>query len=79
MGIMLNKEADKNVELTERINADLRAKMAATSKQEEKDLDLAEDSAYVKDFSKTGRFAWVWVVLGILLVVGLVIFGISKH
>ena len=81
MGIMLNKEADKNVELTERINADLRAKMDATSKREAggKDPDLTEDSAYVEGFSKTRKFAWVWVILGIVVVAGLIIFGVSKH
>ncbi len=35
MGIMLTREDDKNVELTRRIAADLKAKMEAQSKQDE--------------------------------------------
>lgn len=80
MGIMLQKEDDLNEDLTRRINADLKAKMDATQKttDDKKTPDFAEDSEYVKDFSKTGRFAWVWILLGIIFVVGLIIFGLQK-
>lgn len=50
MGIMLTKEDDKNVELTNRINADLKAKMEATSKME--DPDFIDGSAYMESFLK---------------------------
>ncbi|MBR2837046.1 hypothetical protein IKE79_01670 [Candidatus Saccharibacteria bacterium] len=81
MGIMVNKDFEAKDELTRRINADLKAKMEAQSKDsgERKDPDLVEDSEYAKDFSKTGRYAWVWVALGILVVAGLVIFSVANR
>ena len=50
MGIMLTKEDDKNVELSRRINADLTAKMDASSKME--DPNFIDGSAYMEDFLK---------------------------
>ena len=61
MSIVTNKDEDKS-RLSQRINADLRAKMAETSKISD-DPDLIEDSEYVKDMKKTGKFGWVWIVL----------------
>lgn len=79
MGIMVNKEDDKNAELSRRISADLRGKAGASSRQEANEApDLAEDAEYVKDFSQTSRYAWVWVVLGLAVVVGLVVFGVTR-
>ena len=81
MAIMVSKEDDLNQELTERINADLREKMNGKSKQEnlQKDPDFTEDSEYVKDFKKTGKFAWIWIVVGIVAVAALIIVGINNH
>ena len=70
MGIMATKETDKNVELTERINADLRARMQESSASADK--DFAENSEYVKDLEKTGKFSWIWFVLIALAVVALI-------
>ena len=50
MGIIVTKDDDKNVELTRRINADLKAKMESTSKME--DPDFIDGSAYMEDFLK---------------------------
>ena len=65
MGVIVNKENEKDNELTRRIDADLRAKMSSTSKTEKgkKDVDLAEDTDYVKDLKKTGKYGWVWILL----------------
>lgn len=71
MGIIANKDEDRNAELTQRINADLRAKMSETSKITD-DRDGVEDSEYVKDLKKTGRFGWVWIVLVVLALMSLV-------
>lgn len=70
MGIIVNKENDKNDTLTERINADLREKMQSTSERE--DPDLVEDADYVKDSTKTGRFGWIWIVLIGLAILSLI-------
>lgn len=72
MGIIVNKDEEKDNRLTDRINADLRVKMAESSNQAE-DPDLAEDTDYVKDLKKTSKFGWVWIVLIILALISLVI------
>ena len=69
MGIIVNKENDKNSDLTRRIDADLREKVQSTSGT---DPDFAEDSDYVKDFKKTNKFGWIWPVLIILAVISLI-------
>ncbi|MBR5027135.1 hypothetical protein IKX64_00880 [Candidatus Saccharibacteria bacterium] len=71
MGIIVNKEDDKNDALTARINADLREKMQTTSAQTD-DPDLVEDTDYVKEFKKTSHFGWVWIVLIVLAILSLI-------
>ena len=72
MGIIVNKDEDKNNELTNRINADLRAKMSEASNISA-DPDLVEDSDYTKDLKTTSRFGWIWIVLIILAALALVV------
>lgn len=71
MGIIVNKEDDKNDALTARINADLREKIQTTNNPEA-DPDLVEDTDYVKEFKKTGHFGWVWIVLIVLAILSLI-------
>lgn len=68
MGVIVNKENEKNTELSKRISADLRAK-AVEAKE---DVDLAEDAEYLKNLRKTSKFGWVWVVLIVLAILSLV-------
>ena len=73
MGIIVNNENVKDDELSRRINADLREKMAESSGVvDDETPDLVDDSEYVKDFKKTSRFGWVWVVLIILAILSLI-------
>ena len=72
MGIIVNKEDNKNEDLERRIAADLRAK-AAETKPDAEVTDFEKDSEYTKDTKKTGKFAWVWVVLIVLAIISLVI------
>lgn len=72
MGIMVNKEDDKNNNLEQRISADLRARAAEVAPDGEV-TDFASDSEYIADTKKTGRFAWVWIVLIVLAIISLVI------
>ena len=69
MGIIVNKE-NSNDELSRRIDADLRAKAMETVNVDAdvSDPDFAEGSEYVKEFQRTGRFGWVWVVLILLAI-----------
>ncbi len=82
MGVIVNKDEDQNDALSRRISADLRTKMYESSDDSgdddgsglkgNPDPDLAEDSEYMKNFKKTGRFGWVWIVLIILAVCSLI-------
>ena len=70
MGIMLNKQ-DDNEELTNRINADLRRKMAETN-TDDYTTDFATDVEYLKETKSTGKFSWIWIVLSVLALASLV-------
>ncbi len=72
MGVIVNKENNKNDELSRRIDADLREKLSGNSEVVGDDPDLAEDVEYLKDLKKTGRFAWVWAVLIVLATISLI-------
>lgn len=71
MGIIVNKEDNDN-ELERRITADLRTK-AAEEFGDGEVTNFADDAEYVRDTAKTGRFAWVWIILIVLAIVSLVI------
>ncbi len=76
MGVIVNKNNYKNDELSRRIDADLRAKAleiaGGAGEERDDDIDFAEDSEYVRDFKKTGRFGWVWIVLILLAVLSII-------
>ena len=64
MGVMVAKDEDDNIELTERINADLREKVDRTQQiADGEDPDFVADSEYFEQYEKTGRFSWVWFIL----------------
>ncbi len=70
MGILVEKDEDRS-ELGRRISADLRERAVRNSKQD--DVDLVEDSEYLKNTNKTNRFSWFWFVLVFLAAAALVI------
>ena len=74
MGVIVNKNNQQNDELSRRINADLREKALKSSgvMKDQKTPDFTEDSEYMGDYKKTGRFGWVWVVLIILAILSIV-------
>ena len=72
MAVIVTKDKDDNVELTKKINADLRAKMSQAQNTEDNPLDSIESSEYLEDQQKTGRFTWIWFVLIILALISLV-------
>jgi hypothetical protein len=76
MGVIVNKDNSMENELTRRIDADLREKMSKASKVEE-DVDLAEETDYVKDLKKTSKYSWVWILLVVFVLILLVAVGMS--
>ncbi len=71
MGVIVTKDEDKNTQLTERINADLRER-AQKSSLSEGDPDFVNDAEYLKELKSTGRFSWIWFVLIALAVASLI-------
>lgn len=72
MAVIVNKENNKNDDLSRRIDADMRAKLSGNSRVKSADPDLADDAEYLKDLKKTGKFGWVWVVLIVLAILSLI-------
>ena len=71
MGVIVNKENTKKTELAQRIDAELRAKTQSGAETEE-GPDFAEESEYVQNLKKTGRFGWVWIILVGLAILSLI-------
>ena len=71
MGIIVNKENDKNTDLSRRIDTELKEKLQSTS-YGDADPDLAEDSEYTKDLKKTSKFGWIWIVLVALALISMI-------
>lgn len=65
MGIMVSGD-EKNTELNQRISADLRERVQNSSPYNYDEDDSLDGS------KKTGRFAWVWIVLIVLAILSLV-------
>lgn len=73
MGVIVNKENNKNDDLSRRIDADLRAKMAGNvGIVDDEAPDLVDDSEYMKDYKKTSKFSWIWIVLIVLAILSLI-------
>lgn len=68
MGIIVHQEDDRDSGLNARITADLRTRAQTTTDISDPDLS---DADYAKELKKTGRFAWIWVVLIILALASL--------
>lgn len=78
MGIMVKKDDQERDELTRRINADLREKIAVTQQvSDEKDPDFVDDSDYTTDLKTTSKFGWVWILLVAIALGLLIILGVS--
>ena len=73
MGVIVNKNNLNKDQLSQRINADLRERAVAAADTDDEDVDFAENSEYVKDLKKTGRFGWVWIILIVLAILSLIL------
>lgn len=71
MGVIVNKENDRDTELNRRIDMELKQKMQSTS-YGDANPDFAEESEYTKDLKKTSKFGWIWIVLIVLALVSLI-------
>lgn len=69
MGIMVSKDLENSSELNRRISSDLRAR--TVSMERRNDPDFEDNSAYIEETKKTGKFTWVWIILIILAAISL--------
>ena len=76
MGLYL-KQNENRSELQQRLDAELRAKAAARSKQESDHPDGVDDSAYIEGTKQTTSLAWAWAVIAIMAL-GVFIFFIYR-
>ena len=72
MGILVSDNEERS-KLQDRISADLRERAKRTSKNEdnEVDVDLVEDSAFIEDTKKSRGTSWFWITLVILAIISL--------
>ena len=70
MGIMMTKDVKENSELNRRISSDLRARAVNSNIYD--DDDVEEETSEREGRKKTGRFAWVWIILIILAIISLI-------
>ena len=76
MGLYL-KQNENRSELQQRLDAELRAKAAARSKQESDHPDGVDDRAYIEGTKQTTSLAWAWAVIAIMAL-GVFIFFIYR-
>jgi len=78
VGVMVQGNEEQS-RLQERISADLRERSDRTSLDDDDvDVDLVEDSEYLRGTKKTSRFSWFWFVLVVLAALALVIIFVLK-
>ena len=63
MAVIVTKDDDDNIALTNKINADLREKISRTQNPDGDDPDFITDSEYLENQEKTGRVSWIWFIL----------------
>lgn len=79
MGQYMNQK-ESRTELQQRIAAELRAKAAAKSSQDDADRpDGVDDSRYIEGTKQTTSLAWLWVLVFILAVVAFVVIFIRAN
>ena len=77
MGLYVRQDS-KRTALQERLAAELNDKAKQKAKLADESLpDGVDDSAYIKDTKQTTSLAWVWILIGIAVVVAIVYFAIQ--
>ena len=73
-------QKESRTELQQRIAAELRAKAAAKSAQDDADRpDGVDDSRYIEGTKQTTSLAWLWVLVFILAVAAFVVIFIRAN
>lgn len=76
MGIMMSKDLRDSDELSRRISADLRERAQASKDEDPDEADkgnFSDDIDKIPETKKTGRFAWLWLVLFIAAIISVIL------
>lgn len=76
MGLFV-KQNENRSQLQQRLAAELREKAKQQASGADP-LDMSKDSRYIKDMEQTSERAWLWLLLGSALVVGLIVFVVTR-
>ncbi len=68
MGVIVNKDMEEKNELSRRIAADLRERQAISEEVETAQTDFTDNTDYMRETKRTGRFAWMWAILVVLAI-----------
>jgi len=68
MGVIVNKDMEEKNELSRRIAADLRERQAISEEVEAVQTDFTDNTDYMRETKRTGRFAWMWAILVVLAI-----------
>ena len=79
MGFIVNKNMEEGDELARRISADLREKQMKSQELDAEQTDFTENTDYMKDTKRTGKWAWVWIAVAAVAVVAAVIIVVYNN
>jgi hypothetical protein len=77
MGIIVNQE-DNRTDLQKRIATELADKDKKRKARQDELPDGVEDSAYIEGTTHTTRYAWVWILLIAVIVIGAVVYFLAS-
>jgi hypothetical protein len=66
------RQDDERSELQRRVAAELREKAKRQSQLDEKRPDGVEDSRYLQDTKQTTSLAWVWILIVLFAIAGMI-------
>ncbi len=76
MGLFIQQN-DNRSKLQERLETELREKAKAKANVDSSLPDGVDDSNYVKDMKQTTSLAWVWVLIILFIVIGVITFIVT--
>lgn len=73
------RQDDNRTELQQRLASELQEKARKRAQEDTKRPDGVSDSAYIKGTMGTSKYAWVWVVIALAVVVGIFVLIVTPR
>lgn len=77
MALFIQQNDDRS-KLQERLASELREKAKARSQIDPTHMDGVQDTNYLKDTKQTTSLAWVWIVIILFVIAGVVTFIVGS-